>query len=126
MYHGQTMINGIHTILYTRQAEELRAFFRYALGYPFVEVGPGWPIFLLPPTEMGVHPCGEGEEHHELYLMCDDLAATLADLEPKGVTIAEPAADKPWGRQATVRLPGGFEMNLYQPSHPIALGLAKP
>lgn len=50
------MIRGAHVILYSRDAEADRAFFRDVLGYPFADAGRGWLIFALPPAEVAVHP----------------------------------------------------------------------
>jgi catechol 2,3-dioxygenase-like lactoylglutathione lyase family enzyme len=109
------MINGAHVIIYSRDAEADRDFFRDVLEYPHVDAGHGWLIFKLPPAEVAVHPAGE--ESHELYLMCDDLEATMADLCAKGVELG-PVRDQGWGRVTTIALPGGGELGLYEPRHP--------
>jgi hypothetical protein len=62
---------------------EVRTFFRDVLGFSSVDAGGGWLIFALPPAELAAHPTG-GEEHHELYVMCDDIHRTVANLEGKG------------------------------------------
>ena len=112
------MINGAHAIIYSRDADADRAFLRDVLGLAFVEAGDGWLIFALPPAEVAVHP-DEGERPgHELYLMCEDLEASVAELESKGATVQSPFADERWGRLATIRLPGGGELGIYQPRHP--------
>jgi len=118
------MITGVHAVVYSRQAERLRAFFRDVLEYPFTDAGDGWLIFALPPAEAAMHPCEEGGEHHELYLMCDDVEATVAALTAKGVT-ALPVADRGWGLVTRLTLPGGDRIGLYQPKHPTALGLKR-
>jgi hypothetical protein len=109
------MIEGVHAIIFRRQAEEMRAFLRDVLGLPSADAGGGWLIFALPPSELAVHP-SDGEEHDELYLMCRDLDATLAELRGRGVEASEPV-EQPWGRLCTLRLPGGGEFPLYQPRH---------
>ncbi len=109
------MIDGAHVVIYSRDAEADRAFLRDVLGYPHVDAGGGWLIFQLPPAEVAVHPTA-GEPAHELFLMCDDLAATMADLRAKGVEFT-PVGEERWGRRTAVRLPGGGEIGLYQPSH---------
>src|SRR3954469_10625843 len=77
---GGQMITGTHAIVFTTQVDEARAFFRDKLGFASVDAGGGWLIFALPPAELGVHPIENGG-HHELYLMCDDIEATVEDLK---------------------------------------------
>jgi predicted enzyme related to lactoylglutathione lyase len=114
------MINGVHALIYTKQADEVRAFFRDVLQWRTVDAGQGWLIFGMPPAELGIHP-SEGEATHELYLMCDDVHATLAELKKKGVEIAREVSDQGWGLVAAIRLPGGSEIGIYEPRHPTAL-----
>jgi catechol 2,3-dioxygenase-like lactoylglutathione lyase family enzyme len=109
------MITGAHTVLYSSDADALRAFFRDVLGFPSVDAGDDWLIFGLPPAELAAHP-GE-KPGSELYLMCDDLEATMADLRAKGVELG-PVSDQGWGRVTTIALPGGGELGLYEPRHP--------
>jgi catechol 2,3-dioxygenase-like lactoylglutathione lyase family enzyme len=116
------VINGAHVIIYTRDAAADRAFIRDVLGLPGVDAGDGWLIFKLPPAEIAVHPT-DGESKHELYLMCDDIAKTLQELAAKGVETASPISDQGWGLLASVRLPGGSDLQLYQPRHPVAYNL---
>ena len=111
------MITGIHAIVYSPEAEKVRAFFTDVLGMPSVDAGAGWLIFALPPAELAVHPV-EGESHHELYLMCDNIQATLAELTGKGVEVARDVTDQGWGLLAAIRLPDGSEFPIYQPRHP--------
>ena len=110
------MINGGHVIIYSGDAEADRAFFRDVLDYPHVDAGAGWLIFKLPPSEIAVHPV-DGPPVHELYLMCDDLAATIADLEGAGARFG-PIHDERWGRVSLMTMPGGAQLSIYQPSHP--------
>ncbi|AWT46449.1 MULTISPECIES: VOC family protein [Streptomyces] len=111
------MIDGVHVVLYSRDAEADRAFLRDVLGWPHVDAGNGWLIFRTPPAEAACHPA-DGEPSHELMLMCDDLTATVADLTDRGVEITGPTVDAPWGRLTGIRLPGGGEISLYEPRHP--------
>jgi catechol 2,3-dioxygenase-like lactoylglutathione lyase family enzyme len=111
------MIDGVHAILFTRDAEALRAFLRDVLELPSVDAGGGWPIFALPPAELAAHPSEDGGRS-ELYLMCDDIEATVAALEAKGVALAGPVRDEGWGMVTAIRLPGGGELGLYEPRHP--------
>lgn len=113
------MIFGAHLVIFSQDAESDRAFLRDVLGLSSVDAGHGWLIFALPPAELAVHP-GEGASPHELFLMCDDLAAEIAALAAKGVrcsTVEEPR----WGSVTKIQLPGGGEIGLYQPKHPSPL-----
>lgn len=112
------MIGGAHVILFSSDAEADRAFIRDVLGFPFVDSGGGWLIFALPPAEVAVHPT-DGAPGHELYLMCDDLAATLAGLADAGVEIVRQPAEQRWGTTAAIALPSGAELALYEPHHPL-------
>src|SRR5919197_1692761 len=111
------MLTGLHTIVFTREADKVRAFFRDVLELPYVDTGGGWLIFAMPPAELATHPT-DGEGHHELYLMCDDIEQTLADLRGKGVEVAREVSDEGWGLLAAIRLPDGGELPVYQPRHP--------
>jgi hypothetical protein len=113
------MITGAHTIIYSPAAEEVRAFLRDVFDFPSVDAGGGWPIFALPPSELAVHPA-EGGTRNELYLMCDDIEATLADLTARGAEVTGPVVDRGWGLITALRLPGGAELGIYEPRHPIA------
>jgi catechol 2,3-dioxygenase-like lactoylglutathione lyase family enzyme len=114
------VITGMHAIVFSPRAEEVRAFFADVLGMPSVDAGGGWPIFALPSAELAVHPA-DGESHHQLYLMCDDVDATLAELRGKGVEVAREVSDEGWGLLAAIRLPDGSEFPIYQPRHPSPL-----
>ncbi len=112
-------IIGLHALIYSRKDEATRIFFRDVLGFPSVDAGRGWLIFEMPPAELAIHPA-EDSEYHELYLMCDDLEATRADLKKKGVDTPKPQ-EQPWGIVTQVRLPSGEELGIYQPKHPMAI-----
>ena len=109
------MITGAHVIIYSTDADADRAFFRDVLGYPHVDAGGGWLIFKLPPAEVAVHPTA-GVPKHELYLMCDDLEATIGTLHEHGIATTPPT-DERWGILTTIRLPGGGDVGSYQPRH---------
>ena len=115
------MFTGAHAILYSRDAEADRAFLRDTLGLDHVDAGGGWLIFALPPAEVACHPT-EGAPSHELYLICPDVEATVAELQAKGVAISQPVTDQGWGRLAALRLPSGAELGFYEPRHPLAHG----
>jgi catechol 2,3-dioxygenase-like lactoylglutathione lyase family enzyme len=114
------LINGAHALIFTKNADGTRAFFRDVLGFPSVDAGGGWLIFALPPAELGIHP-DEGADRHELYLMCDDIRATVEELRGKGVEFTGPIRDEGFGQVAWARIPGGGELALYQPRHPSPL-----
>ena len=115
------MIFGAHVIVYSKDAAADRAFLQQVLGLSFVDAGHGWLIFALPPAEVAVHPAEENGRH-ELYFMCDDLMAEISALGEKGVACSE-VQDARWGSITHIRLPGGGEVGLYQPKHPMALSL---
>lgn len=110
------LITGAHTIIGSTDADADRAFFRDVLGFDSVDAGGGWLIFALPPAELAVHPGKNGR--HELYLTCADLDAALRELKAKGVVVKPLIHEEPWGRLASIVLPGGSELSIYQPSHP--------
>jgi catechol 2,3-dioxygenase-like lactoylglutathione lyase family enzyme len=116
------MINGAHVISYSRDADADRAFLRDALGFTGVDAGGGWLIFKLPPAEIAVHPA-DGEAKHEFYLMCDNIERLLAELIANGVEIARPVSDEGWGLLASIRMPSGSDLLLYEPRHPTAYDL---
>jgi catechol 2,3-dioxygenase-like lactoylglutathione lyase family enzyme len=117
------VISGAHVILYSKDAEADRAFFRDVLGFPSVDAGHGWLIFALPPAEAAFHPENDSSTH-ELYLMCDHLSAEIRALTEKGVVCSE-VQELRWGSITKIRLPSGGDVGLYQPKHPTALGLSK-
>ena len=111
------MIDGAHVVLFVPDAEATRAFLRDVFELPCVDAGEGWLIFALPPAEVAAHPT-TGPVSHELYLMCDDLEATLAGLRAKGVEPVDEPSERDWGVVVTLALPGGGTIGLYQPCHP--------
>ncbi len=110
----------MHAVVFSPAADKVRAFFAEVLGLPSVDAGGGWLIFALPPAELAVHPDEHGGRH-ELYLMCDDIHATLAELRGRGVEVAQDVSAQSWGLLAAIRLPDGAEFPLYQPRHPTPL-----
>jgi predicted enzyme related to lactoylglutathione lyase len=116
------VIVGTHAIVFAEDAEAARAFFADVLGTRSVDAGGGWLIFALPPAELACHPTlPDDSGRHELYLMCDDLDGTVAELEAKGVEFVAPITDAGFGRLTRLRVPGGGELGLYEPAHPTAL-----
>lgn len=111
------MLTGLHAIMFTSEAEGVRAFLRDSLGLSSVDAGNGWPIFAMPPAELAVHP-SDDEPRQGLYLMCDDIEATLAELRGKGVEVVGEIRDVRWGLLSGIRLPDGSELPIYEPRHP--------
>lgn len=121
------MLTGVHALMYSPRADPVRDFLRDVVGFPFVDAGHGWLIFALPPAEMAVHPAEEGQATRtELYLICDDLPKTMAELVAKGVEFSSPMAERSWGRVTAIRLPDGSDLGLYQPKHPLAIRSGAP
>ncbi|HEU5004356.1 MAG TPA: ATP-binding cassette domain-containing protein [Actinomycetota bacterium] len=112
-------ITGVHLMLYSPEAEALRAQVQDAFGWSHVDAGNGWPIFALPPAELAVHPGDVARG--ELCLMCRDLPTTLAEIRQKGVEVVGEPHEERWGTAVSLRLPGGVEVLLYQPRHPSPL-----
>jgi predicted enzyme related to lactoylglutathione lyase len=118
-----TVIGGMHTILYSKQPDAVRAFFRDVLDFPSVDAGHGWLIFAAPPGELAIHPCDD-RGYHEMYLMCQDIKSEVARLKAKGVEFPEPVTELRWGRVTKLKLPDGQTLGMYQPLHPMAIQMA--
>ena len=112
---GGCVINGAHVVISSSKPEEDRGFLRDVLGFPFVDVGHGWLIFGLPPAEVAVHPA-DRDDHHELYLMCEDITAFVAAMAERRV-VCSPVEMLGWGAVTTLTLPGGGTLGVYQPRH---------
>lgn len=116
------MITGVHTMFFSDKADETRAFLKDKLGFDGVDVGGGWWIFKLPPAEMGAHP---SETDHgriapgtsDLSFMCDDIKATVTELKGRGVEFTGDVVDQGWGFLTLMKVPGDFEVSLYQPKY---------
>jgi catechol 2,3-dioxygenase-like lactoylglutathione lyase family enzyme len=129
------MINGAHIVLYSTDPEADRAFFRDVLNFSALDAGHGWLIFALPPAEAAFHGLDKHDldkrvdkqgvasnddeqiARHELFLMCDDIAVTLHDLKAKHVPVSA-VSEQRWGKLATLTLPGGSKLGIYEPKHP--------
>jgi catechol 2,3-dioxygenase-like lactoylglutathione lyase family enzyme len=122
------MITALHALLYSEDPPATRAFLRDILDWPYLEdtnSEPGWLIFRSGPSELGVHPSswtygGESRRvpiHHEVSLMCDDLAATMRELSAKGAAFTGDPVDGGFGLCASLRVPAAGEILLYQPSY---------
>ncbi len=109
------MMNGAHVIVYSADADADRAFLRDVLELPHVDVGHGWLIFGLPPSEVAVHP-SDRNAVHEFYLMCDDIEAFVAKMKERDVACG-PVQDRGWGLLSELSLPGGGKLGVYEPRH---------
>jgi predicted enzyme related to lactoylglutathione lyase len=109
------MITGAHSFIYSTDADADRAFLRDVLAFPHVDAGGGWLIFALPASELAVHP-SDRNDHHELYLMCDDIDTFVAAMNARGV-VCEPLAEQGWGTLTRLTLPGGGRIGVYEPRH---------
>jgi hypothetical protein len=115
-----TTVIGMHAILYSKSAEKDRKFFKEVLELSSVDAGQGWLIFGLPPAEIAVHPDKKGG-HAELYFMCKDIRTTVAALRRRRVKVVHDVADRGWGLLATIALPSGAPLGIYEPRHPTAI-----
>jgi hypothetical protein len=121
-------IIGTHMLLYTTEPEKLRAVLRDVFGWKYVDAGEGWLIFTLPPAELGVHPADgptfESGMRHQLTFMCGDINTTIDELRAKGIEVKGKPEDEGWGITVMLGLPGGVEVMLYEPRHPVAFTAA--
>ena len=113
------MIYGAHVVVYTKDPEADRDFFRNVLKFSSVDAGHGWLVFAMPPLEAAFHT-SEKNDQHELFLMCDDITATLNDLKSKNVKVSD-VSEQRWGKLAAFTLPGGGKIGIYEPKHPSPL-----
>jgi catechol 2,3-dioxygenase-like lactoylglutathione lyase family enzyme len=119
------MITAVHTLIYADDPDAARAFFRDVLGFPAADTGGGWLIFRTGPSELGVHPrtwehagsSGGTDQQFDVSLMCDDLAATMADLAARGAEFSGGVADRGFGITTRLKVPGAGEITLYQPRY---------
>jgi catechol 2,3-dioxygenase-like lactoylglutathione lyase family enzyme len=116
------MLTGAHVVVYSKDAEADRKFFADILGFRSVDAGHGWLIFGLPAAEVAFHPHDKNNQH-EMYFVCDNLKAQMAALKKKGVRFGEVGEERR-GIRTTISLPGGGEVGLYEPKHPVTFGRA--
>ncbi len=121
-------IIGAHALLYSHDAEKLRAVFRDVFGWKHVDAGEGWLIFALPPAELGIHPAEgptyEAGTRHQISFMCDNIQSAVRELRAKGIEVKGEPKDEGWGIRVMLALPGGVEVMLYEPRHPMAIAAA--
>ena len=115
------MIKGVHTMFYSSKPEELRSFLRDKLKFPFTDVGEGWLIFEMPEADMGVHPTeypgSPPSGTHNISFFCDDIRKTVDELKARGVEFTEPVTDRGYGLVTFFKVPGDFQIQLYQPRY---------
>lgn len=125
---GEMAIIGAHALFYTSEPEALRTTLRDAFGWKHVDAGDGWLIFALPPTELGVHPAEgptyESGVRHQLTFMCHDIQETIRELRSKGIDVKGKPEEEGFGVTVMLGLPGGVEVMLYEPRHPVAITVA--
>ena len=109
------MVHGAHVIIYSKDAEADRAFFRDILKLESVDAGHGWLIFALPPAELALHPASANDTH-EFFFMCDDVQAFCASMAAQSVACS-PIDEQRWGSITRLTLPGGGKLGVYQPKH---------
>jgi predicted enzyme related to lactoylglutathione lyase len=120
------MITSVHTLIYAQDPDMARAFFRDILDLEVVDDGDGWLIFKLPPGELGVHPTdasGPPTGTTKLSLMCDDVERTASELAAKGAVLSGEISDHGYGLVTSITVPGGVELDLYEPRHATAFDL---
>src|SRR5882724_11779377 len=109
-----TMLNmttGVHFIIYSKDADADKAFFRDILKLTNVDVGHGWLIFGLPPSELAVHPSSDNDRH-EIYLMCDDIKAFVQQMSKQKIACSK-IKDQGYGQFVQLTLPGGGKLGVY-------------
>jgi predicted enzyme related to lactoylglutathione lyase len=109
------MIKGMHGLFYTPKPEELRAFIKDKLGFPFTDTGGGWLIFDLPEGDLGVHPSESAS--HAISFYCDDITRTVKELKSRGVQFTSGITEQEWGRLTHFRMPGDVVVDLYEPKY---------
>lgn len=109
------MITGTHVLMWSTDADALRAFFRDVVGFPADDPDSDWACFELPAGELAMHPGHEKAGSTELYFTCDDIGATVAELTGRGAELVKPPSDEGFGTIAFFRLPDGGEIGIYEP-----------
>ena len=109
------MINGTHTVIYSKDAKADRAFLKDTIGFSGVDVGDGWLIFALPPSEVAIHPA-ENNNGYGFFLMCDDINTFASEMGLKNVACSE-IQEEPWGLLVDITLPSGVKLGVYEPLH---------
>jgi len=109
------MIIGAHSIIYSKKPDLDRSFLSDVIGLPSVDVGGGWLIFGLPPSELAVHPADKSGGH-ELFFMVKDVEKFMIKMKERKIKCS-PSQDLRWGILTQVTLPGGGKLGVYQPRH---------
>ena len=116
------MLTGAHVVVYSRDAEADRTFFKDILGFRSLDAGQGWLIFAVPAAEVAFHPHDQNNKH-EMFLTCDNLKAQVAALQRKGAAVGQ-ISEEQWGTRTTISLPGGGAIGLYEPKHAVTFEMS--
>jgi catechol 2,3-dioxygenase-like lactoylglutathione lyase family enzyme len=115
------MITGVHTMFYTSEPEQFRAFLRDKLRFPANDVGEGWLIFDLPEAEMGCHPAdpakGAPSGTHSISFYTDNIKKTVEELRGRGVEFIDSVQDQGYGLVTHFKAPGNIAIQLYEPRY---------
>ena len=121
-------ITGTHTLLYSSEPERLRAVLRDVFALPGIDIGHGWMIFDLPPSEIAVHPADgptfESGVRHQFSMMCDNIGRTVSELKAKGIEVMNAPQEERWGIHVTMNLPGNCHVMVYEPKHQVVAGMS--
>src|ERR1700712_1174586 len=109
------MITGAHSIIYSSDSKADMDFFKNVLKFPNVDVGRGWLIFGLPPSEVAIHPSDENGPH-EFYLLCDDIHVFIKEMAEHQIACSA-IDEQRWGLITHLTLPGGGKIGVYEPKH---------
>ncbi len=109
------MIIGSHSIIHSKNTDADRAFLRDVLKLPSMDVGDGWLIFGLPPSEVAIHP-SDHNDVHEFYLVYDHVQAFVVEMK-KHDTVCSPVQETGRGLLTHLTLPGGGSLGVYEPKH---------
>jgi hypothetical protein len=108
------MITGAHTILYSSDPEADRNFLQNVLHLTNVDLGHGWLIFGLPPSEIAVHPAEQPST--ELFFLCENIQQFIQQMAEEKIP-CDPVQNKRWGHLTYLTLPGGGKIGVYEPLH---------
>ncbi|MGH6875754.1 MAG: VOC family protein [Rhizomicrobium sp.] len=109
------MIIGAHIMLQSTNDKADMAFLTDVLKLQSINAGGGYVIFGIPPAEMSIHG-SDRNDVHQLYFMCEEIAAFTGDMTRHGIAFSTPVRQS-WGTVTEITLPGGGKLGVYQPRH---------